>query len=59
MLGYGAQRFDATFDEMIKRGLIQDLGDIPNFDRFLEPMEQRHTIDFSEARRAAEWILDH
>ncbi|MBQ4469777.1 MAG: mitochondrial fission ELM1 family protein [Synergistaceae bacterium] len=59
MLGYGAQRFDATFDEMIKRGLIQDLGDIPNFDRFLEPMEQRHIIDFSEARRAAEWILDH
>ena len=59
MLGYGAQRFDATFDEMMKRGLLQDLGELPNFDRFLEPPEQKHGIDFSEARRAAEWILSH
>ena len=59
MLGYGAQRFDRTFDEMIHRGLVQDLGQFPNFERFIDVPEQKHGQDFSEARRAAEWILSH
>ena len=57
LFGGGTRKFDETFDEMIRRGLVQDLGEIPNFDEFLALPEQRHNIDFNEAKRAAEWIL--
>lgn len=59
MLGYGAKRFDELFAKMSARGLIEDLGDEPNFVKFLEPYEQKHNQDFNEAKRAAEWIIEH
>ena len=58
MLGYGAKRFDELFAKMSAKGLIEDLGDEPNFVKFLEPYEQKHGKDFNEAKRAAQWILD-
>ena len=57
-LGYGTQRFDEMFEKMKERGLIEDLGNEPDFDKFLEPDEQKHNQDFNEAKRAAEWILN-
>lgn len=58
LFGGGTQKFDATFDEMKRRGLIEDLGEIPYFEKFLEPEEQRHNMEFNEAKRAAEWLLN-
>lgn len=55
--GYGAQRFDAMFTKMINRKLIDDLGDKPDLMTFLEPPEQKHNLDYNEAKRAAEWII--
>lgn len=55
--GYGAKRFDAMFDKMINRRLIEDLGEKPDLMRFLEPPEQKHNLDYNEAKRAAEWII--
>ena len=59
MLGYGAQRFDELFAKMSAQGLIDDLGDDPDFVKFLEPYEQKHNKDFNEAKRAARWILEN
>jgi len=56
--GYGTQRFDEMFEKMRKRELLEDLGAIPDFDKFLAPDEQKHGKDFNEAKRAAEWILN-
>ncbi len=58
MTGYGAQRFDELFAKMANQGLIEDLGNDPNFIKFLEPYEQKHGKDFNEAKRAAQWILE-
>lgn len=59
MLGYGAQRFDALFAKMSEQGLIEDLGEEPNFMKFLAPPEEKHYKEFNEAKRAAQWILEH
>lgn len=56
-LGYGAQRFDDMFSKMISRNLIIDLGNKPDIKKFLEPPEQKHNLNFNEAKRAAEWII--
>lgn len=58
-LGFGAQRFDELFSRMASKNLLQDLGKAPNFEKFLQPPEQRHGQDFNEAKRAAEFILSH
>ena len=55
--GYGTQRFDEMFEKMEARDLLVDLGNFPDFDKFLAPDEQKHGKDFNEAKRAAEWIL--
>lgn len=57
MLGFGAQRFDELFAKMKAEGLIDDLGENPDFGKFMSMNEQRHHIDFNEAKRAAEWII--
>jgi len=59
MFGYGTKRFDDMFEKMYKRNLLVDLGNFPDFDKFLAPDEQKHGQDFNEAKRAAQWILDH
>ncbi len=55
--GYGAIRFDAMFEKMIERNLIIDLGNEPDYEKFLNTPEQKHNQDFNEAKRAAEYIL--
>ncbi|MCR4818545.1 MAG: mitochondrial fission ELM1 family protein [Fretibacterium sp.] len=57
ILGGGTARFDALFDAMAERGLVEDLGANPDFDAFLAPAERRTDTPFNEAKRAAEWIL--
>ena len=57
LFGGGTKRFDEMFDKMIMKGLVEDLGDVPNFERFLSTPERKHNKDFNEAKRAAEWIL--
>lgn len=59
MLGYGARRFDDLFAEMSEHGLIEDFGKHLNFPKFMAAPEQKHGLGFNEAKRAAEWILDH
>lgn len=59
MMGYGAKRFDALFAKMSEQGLIEDLGEEPNFMKFLAPPEEKHYKEFNEAKRAAQWILEH
>ena len=56
--GSGPKRFDDMFDKMRQRNLIVDLGKTPDFRSFLSEPEQKHHQDFSEAKRAAEWILN-
>ena len=56
--GSGPKRFDDMFDKMKSRNLIEDLGMIPDFRKFLAEPEQKHHQDFNEAKRAAEWILN-
>ena len=46
------------FDSMMFRGLITDITSENAFEDFIAPDEQRHNKDFSEAKRAAEWILN-
>ena len=58
MLGYGGKRFDELFAKMSSQGLIEDLGNDPDFVKFLEPYEQKHYKDFNEAKRAAQWIIE-
>lgn len=58
MMGYGAKRFDALFAKMSEQGLIEDLGEEPNFMKFLAPPEEKHYKEFNEAKRAAQWILE-
>lgn len=55
--GSGPKRFDDMFGKMRQRNLLVDLGKIPDFRSFLSEPEQKHHQDFSEAKRAAEWIL--
>ena len=57
LLGFGARRFDDMFAEFAKRGLIEDFGNDLYFPKFMEAYEQKHGLDFNEAKRAAEWIL--
>ena len=57
MMGYGARRFDEFFARMSERGLIEDFGNDIYFPKFMEAYEQKHGLDFNEAKRAAEWIL--
>ena len=57
LLGAGTVRFDALFEEMSARGLVEDLGTAPDFDAFLAPEARRTDVPFNEAKRAAEWIL--
>ena len=57
ILGGGTARFDALFDAMAGKGLVEDLGVKPDFDTFLASAEHRTDVPFNEARRAAEWIL--
>ena len=59
MLGFGARRFDDMFAEFAKRGLIYDLKDDWDVQKFIEAPHQYHYRDFNEAKRAAEWILHH
>ena len=56
--GYGTQRFDEMFEKMQDQDLLVDLGNFPDFDKFLAPDNQKHGKDFNEAKRAAEWILN-
>ncbi|MBQ3655140.1 MAG: mitochondrial fission ELM1 family protein [Synergistaceae bacterium] len=56
-LGFGVKRFDDLFERMRQKNLLVDLGEMPDFRKFLEPSEQKHNTDFNEAKRAAEWIL--
>lgn len=58
MLGFGARRFDDMFAKFEARGLIEDFGTDLHYPKFLEAYEQRHGLDFNEAKRAAEWILN-
>lgn len=55
--GKGTKRFDEMFEKMKEKGLIEDLGEVPDFYKFLEPHQQKHNKDFNEAKRTAEWIL--
>jgi hypothetical protein len=57
LLGEGTVRFDALFESMAARGLVEDLGTAPDFDAFLAPAACRTDVPFNEAKRAAEWIL--
>ena len=57
ILGGGTARFDALFEAMSARGLVEDLGADPDFEAFLAPAERRTDTPFNEAKRAAEWIL--
>ena len=57
MLGYGARRFDDMFAEFSQRGLIEDFGPDFYYPKFFEADEQKHGLDFNEAKRAADWIL--
>ena len=57
LLGEGTARFDALFESMAVRGLVEDLGSAPDFDAFLAPAARRTDVPFNEAKRAAEWIL--
>ena len=57
IFGGGTKRFDEMFDKMIMKGLVEDLGEVPDFEKFLSSPEQKHNKDFNEAKRAAEWIL--
>lgn len=59
MLGYGARRFDDMFAKFAERGLIEDFGTDFHYPRFFEAYEQKHGLDFNEAKRAADWILHH
>ncbi len=56
-LGGGTAKFDALFEEMATRGLVDDLGSVPDFDAFLAPEARKTDVPFNEAKRAAEWIL--
>ena len=55
--GEGVARFDALFETMAGRGLVEDLGSPPDFGTFLAPAERRTDVHFNEASRAAERIL--
>ena len=57
LFGGGPRRFDDMFAKMAERNLLVDLGDMPDFRKFLAEPEQKHNQDFNEAKRAAEWIL--
>ncbi|MBQ9528177.1 MAG: mitochondrial fission ELM1 family protein, partial [Fretibacterium sp.] len=57
ILGGGTARFDALFETMGTRGLVEDLGGTPDFDSFLASTERRTDVPFNEAKRAAEWIM--
>lgn len=57
--GSGPKRFDDMFDKMRRRNLLVDLGMTPDYREFLSMPEQKHNQDFNEAKRAAEWILNH
>ena len=57
--GKGTKRFDEMFAKMREKDLIEDLGEVPDFYKFLGPNSQRHNKDFNEAKRAAEWILNN
>ena len=57
VLGAGTVRFDALFNEMAERGLVEDLGSAPDFDAFLVPETRKTDVPFNEAKRAAEWII--
>ncbi len=57
-LGFGAKRFDELFAEFSAMNLLEDLGDNPDFGKFLSAASQKHDSDFNEAMRAAKWILD-
>lgn len=59
MLGFGARRFDEMFARFSEKGLIYDLKDDWNMQKFIEAPQQYHYRDFNEAKRAAEWILQH
>ena len=58
LFGAGTVRFDELFKEMTERGLVEDLGAVPDFDAFLAPEACRTDVPFNEAKRAAEWILN-
>lgn len=57
-MGFGAARFDELFRRMRDKNLLEDLGDSPDYEKFLAIPEQKHNSDFNEAKRAAEWILN-
>lgn len=57
IFGGGTSRFDALFEAMAARELVEDLGTVPDFDTFLSPSDRRTDVPFNEAKRAAEWIL--
>ena len=59
LVGAGPQRFDNMFAKLASRNLLVDLGRVPDYREFFSAPEQRHHQDFSEAKRAAEWILNH
>ena len=58
LLGYGASRFDDLFTKLENKNLLVDLGMSPNFANFIDIPEQKHGMNFNEARRAAECILN-
>ena len=58
VFGAGTVRFDALFETMAARGLVEDLGATPDFDAFLTPEVRKTDVPFNEAKKAAEWILN-
>ena len=58
VFGAGAVRFDALFETMAARGLVEDLGTPPDFDAFLASEARKTEVPFNEAKKAAEWILN-
>ncbi len=57
-LGFGAKRFDELFAKFSEMNLLEDLGEEPDFGKFLSAASQKHDSDFNEAMRAAKWILE-
>ena len=58
VFGAGTVRFDALFETMTARGLVEDLGTTPDFNAFLASEARKTEVPFNEAKKAAEWILN-
>jgi len=55
---WGVPRFDAMIDDFIEKGLITELPEDPGHWDVPMIMGTERGLEFNEARRAAEWILE-